>query len=60
MAGEGGGDIMELVARVDASRETTELLLDSFMQGFIYQLFRKKWDKYGWKLLISKCFTKKF
>jgi hypothetical protein len=38
-AGDGGGDIMELVARNDAKRETCALLLDSFMCGFINKLF---------------------
>ena len=31
-AGSGGGDVMELIGRIDAKRETTELLLDEFMQ----------------------------
>ena len=37
-AGEGGGDIMELIAQIDASRRTRELVLDTFMTGFIYAL----------------------
>lgn len=41
-AGEGGGDIMELVAREDAFRDTCALLLDSFMLGFINKLFLSK------------------
>ena len=43
---EGGCDMMELVARVGASRGTQELLLDSFMHGFLYKLFVAKWDRY--------------
>lgn len=41
-AGDGGGDIMELVARNDATSETCSLLLDSFMCGFINKLFQDK------------------
>lgn len=41
-AGDGGGDIMELVARNDAKRDTCALLLDSFMCGFIHKLFLLK------------------
>jgi len=59
-AGEGGGDIMELVARLDAKRETTELVLDSFMTGFIYQLFQLKWKKYGAKLYYSRMIADSF
>ena len=32
-AGEGGGDVMELIGKMDASHGTHELLLDSFMNG---------------------------
>ena len=32
----GGGDIMDLIVRDDASLRTTELLLDDFMNGFWY------------------------
>lgn len=49
-AGAGGGDIMELIVRVDASARTTEMLLDSFMNGFIFQLFSKKWTLFGRRL----------
>jgi len=48
--GGGGGDIMELIVRVDASTRTKEMLLDTFMNGFIFQLFTKKWHLYGRKL----------
>jgi len=53
-AGEGGGDIMELLARLDAKRETTELVLDSFMTGFLYKLFALKWKSYGMKLYYAR------
>ena len=52
--GEGGGDIMELVTRMDASRDTQEMLLDTFMNGFIYRLFTQKWTKYGRKLYYAR------
>ena len=55
-AGDGGGDVMELVGRLDASRATTELLLDSFMQGFLYDLFMQKWRGFGWKLHYGRRF----
>ena len=32
-AGAGGGDIMELITRMGASKATTSMLLDSFMNG---------------------------
>ena len=47
---EGGGDVMELIGKIDASKGTHELLLDSFMNGFLNQLFRQKWARYGYKL----------
>ena len=53
-AGDGGGDIMELVARIDAEKGTTELLLDDFMCGFMNKLFLEKWSKYGYKLYYSR------
>ena len=53
-AGEGGGDIMELIAQIDASRRTRELVLDTFMTGFIYSLYREKWKKFGYKLYYAR------
>ena len=49
-AGIGGGDIMELIVRTSAKRRTVELLLDSFMNGFIWKLFQEKWVKFGRKI----------
>ena len=46
-AGSGGGDVMELIGRLGARRETTELLLDSFMQGFVHELFLSKWRRFA-------------
>ena len=53
-AGDGSGDVMELVGRFDATKETTTLLLDSFMQGFIYELFRLKWSKFGSRIHYAR------
>lgn len=55
-AGEGGGDIMELVARQDASKRTRELLLDSFMLGFVHSLFVQKWKLFGARLHYVRLF----
>jgi hypothetical protein len=46
-SGTGEGDVMELIGRIDAKPETTELLLDSFMQGFLHKLFVEKWALFG-------------
>ena len=53
-AGDGSGDVMELVGRFDAAKETTTLLLDSFMQGFIYELFKLKWNKFGSRIHYAR------
>jgi hypothetical protein len=53
-AGDGSGDVMELVGRFDAAKETTTLLLDSFMQGFIYELFKLKWNKFGARIHYAR------
>ena len=46
----GGGDIMDLIVRDDASLRTTELLLDDFMNGFLYRLYMVKWHLYARRL----------
>ena len=53
-AGAGSGDIMELLTRADAPKRTTELILDSFMTGFLYRLYVQKWRLYGWKLYYAR------
>mmetsp|Transcript_15896 Transcript_15896/g.36188 ORF Transcript_15896/g.36188 Transcript_15896/m.36188 type:complete len:906 (-) Transcript_15896:167-2884(-) len=40
-------DVMELVAVIGASHNTQSMLLESFMQGFIYSLFSQKWHNFG-------------
>ena len=37
-AGAFGNDLMEIVASLSANNRTQELLLDSFMQGFMHEL----------------------
>ena len=46
-AGDAECDVMEIIGRLDCPKETTEMLLDSFMQGFIHDLFVQKWHRYG-------------
>ena len=48
--GTGGGDVMELIVKTKARRRTQEFLLDSFMNGFIYQLYQEKWKLFGRKI----------
>ena len=51
---EGDQNIMDLIVRSDSSQRTKELLLDNFMNGFIFDLFREKWSRFGRKVhLIS-------
>jgi hypothetical protein len=45
-AGEAHG-VMELVAAKSANKAATEMLLDSFMNGFIWRLFYEKWARFG-------------
>ena len=45
--GGGGNDIMEIIGRLDASKQTREMLLDSFLNGFIHGLFVTKWRRFG-------------
>ena len=49
-AGEGCGNVMELIANRNACRPTQEMLLDSFMTGFINKLYLLKWHLFGWKV----------
>ncbi len=38
--------VMELIARVDAQKQTKELLLGTFLDGLIFELFREKRKKF--------------
>jgi hypothetical protein len=40
--------VMEVMVREGIPHSTQEFLLDDFMKGFLYALFRKKWDHFGW------------
>jgi hypothetical protein len=46
-SGTGGGDVMELIVRIGARRRCCEMLLDSFMNGFIWKLYQIKWKRFG-------------
>ena len=39
--------VMALLARHDASKATQQMLLDSFLNGFLFKLFRDKWAKWA-------------
>ena len=54
-SGDGASDVMEVIARDDASEVTQELVLDDFMGGFLFALYRQKWLKFGWYIHI--CLT---
>ena len=41
---------MELIVRIGARRRCCEMLLDSFMNGFIYKLYQIKWRRFGRKI----------
>lgn len=45
-AGDGGNDLLELVADFRAGLQTQRMLLDDFMQGFLFALVRQKWSQY--------------
>ena len=47
---DGDQNIMDLIVRSDSSQRTKELLLDNFMNGFIFDLFREKWSRFGRKI----------
>jgi len=49
-AGEHGNDLMEIVASLSANSRTQELLLDSFMQGFMHELFLSKWKRFAGRI----------
>jgi len=45
--GDTGNDVMELVAKLDATTETQEMLLDSFIDGIFHTLFQQKFHRFG-------------
>ena len=55
-AAAGSGDIMELIVHSSARRRTCEMLLDHFMNGFIYKLYIEKWDRFGRKVVPTLAF----
>lgn len=48
-------DVMEVIARDDASLVTKKFLLDDFMQGFLFALFGQKWARFGWYVHCTMC-----
>ena len=48
--GDSDNDVMNLVARASAKKETKEMLGDEMMLGFIHDLFMAKWERFGWKV----------
>ena len=40
---------MELVTRLDSRWETKAMLMDHFVDGFLFKLFLAKWDKICWR-----------
>ena len=50
--GDTGNDVMEIVARLDASTETQEMLLDSFVDGIFHNLFKQKFTTFGRPVFI--------
>ena len=47
-SGDGASDVMEILIREGAQLSTRELILDDFMAGFLFTLYRQKWSKFGW------------
>ncbi|KAL1496128.1 hypothetical protein AB1Y20_014749 [Prymnesium parvum] len=45
-AHNGGTDIVELVGDYRATESTQQMLLDDFMQGFIFTIVRQKWERF--------------
>ena len=41
-----GNALVELVADFKAGLQTQRMLLDDFMQGFLFTLFQQKWERY--------------
>jgi hypothetical protein len=41
---------MHRVGSQGATTKTQEMMLDSFMQGFIFKLFEQKWHKFARRL----------
>ena len=53
-AGDGDVDVMEIIGRLDSKPETTSILLDDCMQGFVHKLFCQKWSRFGAAIHYTK------
>jgi len=42
-----GNDVMELTASISATKHTREMLLNTFMGGFLHELFLLKWEVFA-------------
>ena len=51
-SGSGAADIMEILARQDASRVTQTFILDDMMEGFLFTLAQQKWQRFAWKVHV--------
>jgi hypothetical protein len=49
-AGTGGNDLMELICQLDAQDDTEKMILDDFIDGLIWKLFKEKWNKFGFRV----------
>ena len=54
MPGSGPGNVMESVCSLDAKPETRVMLMDSFMSGFLFELFKQKFSRFAFKLLLFR------
>ncbi|KAL1518863.1 hypothetical protein AB1Y20_003140 [Prymnesium parvum] len=52
-AGPHPNDCMHILELASASAGTKEMILDTFMQGFIFKLFDQKWEKFGKHVLMG-------
>ena len=46
-SGQPGNDLLELITRADAGKTTKAMLLDDFMGGIMWKLFRQKWERFA-------------
>ena len=47
-----GRSVMEIIGARDALKESQCLLLDEFMDGFLFSLFKQKWERFARKIFV--------
>ena len=47
-----GRSVMEIIGARDALKESQCLLLDEFMDGFLFSLFKQKWKRFARKIFV--------